>query len=449
MTAQKKNKSPASGRQWGKVPAAAFSKLQKDREVLLEGEVTEGQLLTLVCLATFADSSGHCFPRQELIAERRGRPLRTVRRHLARLEEVGLIRREHKNGQWRTDYWILPQAAPKLPPTTPPQPRPVQMAEVTDEDPGHKEWPGLTPSTPDTVNTNPGHKEWPLNPGHLNARASDQSKGTETAVSRGAAAGASSAPEPEHDPETAEATAALKSRGVSGDMPARLVAEKGAKQVLRAIAAADSRKASSKGPGYYVTAVREGWEDSTPGDREPEPYFVDPREVGWTREWEETPEQWVEAQSYLAIQRNPWRDWIAAGGEDGERLQRLLYYRSRLHNVAIQPKTGNWFLDSKLFPEVPEVWPLPESPPFVPAPRPSKPAPGPAARAKTEREAIREFNSLPAGEAWEAYVQAVVGDELGPRSERAERRAERDKAARVYAATGETMLPPGGGGEAG
>ena len=72
-----------------------------------------GEKFVIVALADFADHEWSCFPSQERLAQMTGQGVRTVRRHLDRLEEVGLISRESrrgKGGQRTSDRYYL-QAA--------------------------------------------------------------------------------------------------------------------------------------------------------------------------------------------------------------------------------------------------------------------------------------------------------------------------------------------------
>ena len=55
-----------------------------------------GTKATLMLLAAYADETFSCFPGQELIADQTEQSVRTVRRQLDLLEEVGLIRRESR-----------------------------------------------------------------------------------------------------------------------------------------------------------------------------------------------------------------------------------------------------------------------------------------------------------------------------------------------------------------
>lgn len=72
---------------------------------------TSGAKFTLVCLASYADENGHCYPSQQTLATMMGLQERSVRGHLANLEEDGLIRREERradSGQRTSDgIWLL------------------------------------------------------------------------------------------------------------------------------------------------------------------------------------------------------------------------------------------------------------------------------------------------------------------------------------------------------
>lgn len=81
-----------------------------------------GAKFVLVALAHFADEEGYCYPSQETLALMTAQTDRTVRSHLARLEEGGLIKRGHrytKSGERTSDGYnlIAPVEAlrPKLP----------------------------------------------------------------------------------------------------------------------------------------------------------------------------------------------------------------------------------------------------------------------------------------------------------------------------------------------
>lgn len=65
----------------------------------------------LVCLADAADSSGRSFPGQRRLSDMTGMGVRTLRRHLERLEELGYLRREErrrKDGTRTSDEYQLP-----------------------------------------------------------------------------------------------------------------------------------------------------------------------------------------------------------------------------------------------------------------------------------------------------------------------------------------------------
>lgn len=65
---------------------------EKARAGIVEG----GELLTLLRLADHADNDGVCWPGQKQVAEFTGQDERTVRRHIKRLEERGLLEREKR-----------------------------------------------------------------------------------------------------------------------------------------------------------------------------------------------------------------------------------------------------------------------------------------------------------------------------------------------------------------
>lgn len=69
-----------------------------------------GQKLVLVALANFADDKGHCFPSYATVGKISGQSERTVMRHMASLEEAGLVsrqRRRRKDGSLGTYNIIL------------------------------------------------------------------------------------------------------------------------------------------------------------------------------------------------------------------------------------------------------------------------------------------------------------------------------------------------------
>lgn len=68
----------------------------------------------LVCLADAADSSGRSFPGQKRLSEMTGMSVRTLRRHLERLETDGYLQREErrrKDGTRTSDEYQLPHKA--------------------------------------------------------------------------------------------------------------------------------------------------------------------------------------------------------------------------------------------------------------------------------------------------------------------------------------------------
>ena len=57
---------------------------------------SSGAKFVLVCLAHYADENAYCYPSQKKLAAMTGMKERTVRSHLAQLEEDGYIRREER-----------------------------------------------------------------------------------------------------------------------------------------------------------------------------------------------------------------------------------------------------------------------------------------------------------------------------------------------------------------
>lgn len=73
-------------------------------------EVTpSGAKFVLVALADHADADGHCYPGQEVLAAKTGQSARSVRAHLAALEEAGWIARtkRRKAGKQTSDAYNL------------------------------------------------------------------------------------------------------------------------------------------------------------------------------------------------------------------------------------------------------------------------------------------------------------------------------------------------------
>lgn len=78
----------------------------------LERNVRPGAKLVLVALANFADAQGFCYPSQSTLARLTGQTERTVRTHLAALEDADLIARPFENkrangGLYRADTFRL------------------------------------------------------------------------------------------------------------------------------------------------------------------------------------------------------------------------------------------------------------------------------------------------------------------------------------------------------
>lgn len=65
--------------------------------------------LVLMGLASYANEDGECWPRQETLAEKTCQTSRSVRQHLAWLEEHGYISREHRSttSGRRSDMYLL------------------------------------------------------------------------------------------------------------------------------------------------------------------------------------------------------------------------------------------------------------------------------------------------------------------------------------------------------
>lgn len=79
---------------------------------------SSGRKFVLVALANFADESGFCYPSQARLAAMTGQTDRSVRTHLAQLEEDNLIKREHRYEDQRraTDGYRLQAPVEKLRP---------------------------------------------------------------------------------------------------------------------------------------------------------------------------------------------------------------------------------------------------------------------------------------------------------------------------------------------
>lgn len=78
-----------------------------------------GRKAVLMVLAEHADEADSCFPSQAVLAEATEQSVRTVRTQLAQLEEMGLIRREHRSrqggsgGRTTDRFYLLVDAEPK------------------------------------------------------------------------------------------------------------------------------------------------------------------------------------------------------------------------------------------------------------------------------------------------------------------------------------------------
>jgi biotin operon repressor len=87
------------GARWGKVPLRVTVDLAR-----------EGQALAVYCvLAAHADDRGRCYPSQATIADLLGVSARTVKRAVARLQQVGHVRvLEQGGGRGRSTHYLLP-----------------------------------------------------------------------------------------------------------------------------------------------------------------------------------------------------------------------------------------------------------------------------------------------------------------------------------------------------
>src|SRR5690606_24694259 len=79
-----------------------------------------GAKLVLLALANFANEHGVCWPSQETISELTSQGVRTVRRHLATLEEMGMIARQariREDGTYASDAYhlLMGDHGPNLP----------------------------------------------------------------------------------------------------------------------------------------------------------------------------------------------------------------------------------------------------------------------------------------------------------------------------------------------
>lgn len=71
--------------------------------------------LVLMGLASYANEDGYCFPGQETLAARTSQTSRSVRTHLAWLEEHGFIKRQHRDrltGRTSDEYLLTINATP-------------------------------------------------------------------------------------------------------------------------------------------------------------------------------------------------------------------------------------------------------------------------------------------------------------------------------------------------
>lgn len=91
-----------------------------------------GRKAVLMTLAEYADEANSCFPSQQLLADATEQSVRTVRSHLAELEAMGLLRREHRGngagGRTSDRYYLLVHAAN---PAGNPTPLPADRVGVT------------------------------------------------------------------------------------------------------------------------------------------------------------------------------------------------------------------------------------------------------------------------------------------------------------------------------
>jgi hypothetical protein len=89
-----------------------------------------GAKAVLVALAVFADEDGRCFPSQERIAGMTEQTARSVRTHLANLEAIGLMRREHRrrpDGTYSSDAFVLLAPEERLRPHIPAPEEPLRQ----------------------------------------------------------------------------------------------------------------------------------------------------------------------------------------------------------------------------------------------------------------------------------------------------------------------------------
>lgn len=138
-----------------------------------------GAKFVLVTLADFADEAGSCFPGQDLLAERTGQGVRTVRRQLAELEDLGLLRRHARSrgeGRGRTsDRYVLAaggegstgqsgRQVPDGPETGPEQPDSADSGPSTGTDgPTGQSGRQVATNRPSTTTNRPNQDDQPAN----------------------------------------------------------------------------------------------------------------------------------------------------------------------------------------------------------------------------------------------------------------------------------------------
>lgn len=121
-----------------------------------------GRKFVLVALADFADEAWSCYPGQERLAAMTGQTSRSVRTHLARLEDDGLIQREARfltNGRRTSDRYVLAGPTTEQPPENP----------SGGDTPEHRK---ITSSPPENPSGDPleNHQSYPLTPSELGER---------------------------------------------------------------------------------------------------------------------------------------------------------------------------------------------------------------------------------------------------------------------------------------
>jgi len=115
----------STSRSYGNAPKSKARKQQKNHWVRFEEIANQYMSIlpgsvwaTYTALFTFRNrKTNQCFPRYQKIAEKRGAHRRTIIRHVAILEQVGLIEKEHRfydddvkreyGGQRSNKYWFV------------------------------------------------------------------------------------------------------------------------------------------------------------------------------------------------------------------------------------------------------------------------------------------------------------------------------------------------------